>query len=324
MRFQVSGSRTDCEAATTVHEHLEHHLLKNIDGVRDKVAAAIHELQEYNFKLIKPHIQILSVKIGDPLPGGAAGEKVEKHHLDAMNKACEKEFDIDMKIWADMKRKYEIGMIVFYGIIMQDYMSKALVAHVQSLENFQSEICNKPIKLLQTILTSRITKENKDPYMVLLETLSNFINMKQADGEKLHDFTKRVYHQKDVLISYFGEDFLDTFIKGTKEYKDKKDIQKQQDLKTAALDKMMGRYHLRNADRSKYGSLMQDIAQDFLLGQHNHPKSIPAATAVLKQHKWDATYQKKKDKEKSNNNRNKDKDKDKDSATQDSGGDCSQ
>ena len=102
--------------------------------------------------------------------------------------------------------------------------------------------------------------------MVLLETLNTFITMKQADGEKLHNFKKRVYHQKEVLVSYFGADFLKTFVKGTKEYKDKGDIQKQQALKTAALDKMMGRYHLHNADRSKYGSLMQDIAQDFHWG----------------------------------------------------------
>ena len=151
------------------------------------------------------------------------------------------------------------------------FMSKALVAHVQSLENFISEIQDKPIKLLQAILE---TSRQRDPYMALLGILSEFINMKQKDGEWIFDFTKRAALQRDVLTSYLGVDFLHHFVETTKEFKEAADATAEQHVKDGALEKLMGRYLIRNADRNKYGSLVKSIGQDFSLGNNVYPKSL--------------------------------------------------
>ena len=66
--------------------------------------------------------------------------------------------------------KYKSGMQTAYGMIMQYYMSQALVQSIESRSNYETEIYNNPIKLIETILaTAQEVDETKDPFMALIE-----------------------------------------------------------------------------------------------------------------------------------------------------------
>ena len=99
---------------------------------------------------------------------------------------------------------------------------------------------------------------SKYAFVGLTEQIDRILNTKQDDGENLVDYTKRFKQVRDNAKGSLGEKFLESFIKNTKEYKDKEALgdnkECEQMIKTST-GAWMAFLLLRNADRQKYGSL---------------------------------------------------------------------
>ena len=66
----------------------------------------------------------------------------------------------------------------------------------------------------------------------------------------------------------------------------------------------MLRVLLRNADWTKYGELVKDLAQSYSLGNPQYLDTLQGKTHTLNQHRWDqAYYDRKKQRERSRNDR---------------------
>ena len=109
-----------------------------------------------------------------------------------------------------------------------------------------------------------------------------------------------------------GPIILTKVVEGMSGY-DKSDPDKVSKCQDHAFDQFLGYLYLDNADKSKYGSILQGLNTQQSLGNDQYPKTITESNNVLSNHKFDNT--KSDSHGRSNQGRDKDKDKDKDKST---------
>ena len=129
--------------------------------------------------------------------------------------------------------------------------------------------------------------------MGLTEQIERILNTKQDDGENLVDYTKRFKQVRDNAKGSLGEKFLESFIKNTKEYKDKEtlgDNKECEQMVKTSTGAWMAFLLLRNTDSQKYGSLKRGFQTQHSLGNNQYPKTVTKMFEVLQSHQWDATY----------------------------------
>ena len=156
---------------------------------------------------------------------------------------------------------------------------------------------------------------SKYAFVGLTEQIERILNTKQDDGENLVDYTKRFKQVRDNAKGSLGEKFLESFIKNTKEYKDKESLgdnkECEQMVKTST-GAWMAFLLLRNAGSRKYGSLKRGFQTQHSLGNDQYPKTVTKMFEVLQSHQWDATYgahvKKKKNKRREAENQNNESD----------------
>ena len=136
--IHVYNNRSDVEPTAIVLKHLENFLKIKIPEVGNEIAEAIRKSEDFDFQYTLPKLQYSKAK--------------KKENEDRENK----EFEVRhrMKRWVEREDKYKSWMQSAYGMIMQYYMSHALVQSIESRSNFETEISNKPIMLIITILAT--------------------------------------------------------------------------------------------------------------------------------------------------------------------------
>ena len=110
------------------------------------------------------------------------------------------------------------------------------------------------------------------------------------------DYVKRFKQTRDVMKSHLGIKVLDEFIENLNKYQSEIDINKQQELKDAALEKWFAFLFLNGSDHSKYGTLINGLKTQFSLGNDQYPKTITAAIDVLSDQRFYQQYYTNRDK----------------------------
>ena len=160
-----------------------------------------------------------------------------------------------------------------------------------------SNIQDNPIELLNTIqLLIYDPVRVQYPLASMTDALVRLINIKQGVNEILVDYVKRFKQARDVMKSYLGIKVLDEFIENSNEYQSETDVNKQQELKDAALEKLFAFLFLNGSDHSKYGTLINGLKTQFSLGNDQYPKTITAAIDALSDHRFDQQYYTNRDK----------------------------
>ena len=77
------------------------------------------------------------------------------------------------------------------------------------------------------------------PYVVVAEGLQRIVNMKQYKEENLVQYTERFKHEKSVIKTILGTNFLDKFVESTKEFQDLSDDKEKKKIKAEAFEKWM-------------------------------------------------------------------------------------
>ena len=83
--------------------------------------------------------------------------------------------------------------------------NKALQHKLQLRTDFEEEIKGNPIKLLDAISEHSMSYvENKYPFSTVLDTIKNYINLKQTEEECLVDYTRRFRLEKKIMETQIG------------------------------------------------------------------------------------------------------------------------
>ena len=119
-----------------------------------------------------------------------------------------------------------------------------------------AKIQNDPLRLLE-----KIKKAVHQParavyeFSALIHTLKRTLNLKLMDNESLADYFNRFTHERGVMKTSLGLNFLDSFVENTKDYKEQTDEKEKERLKTSAMEKILALLFLENADRKKIRKL---------------------------------------------------------------------
>ncbi len=125
---------------------------------------------------------------------------------------------------------------------------------------------------------------------MIADTMRNFINLKQKDGENLINYTARSKSTMDVLVAQIGGPIIlmksVTSISGY----NVRDADKTKKQQKQAFDKFTALVYLENLDQTKYCTLITLLSSQLSLGNDQYPADIAAATSVLTNHRFDSAY----------------------------------
>ena len=124
------------------------------------------------------------------------------------------------------------------------------------------------------------------PYEVVAEGLQKIVNMKQYKEENLVKHTERFKHEKSVIKTILGINFLDKFVESTKEFQHISKDKEKQKLKAEAFEKWMAALYIKNSDQRKYGSLLYDLQINHANKQKKYPQTVSAALDVMSKVKF--------------------------------------
>jgi len=187
-----------------------------------------------------------------------------------------------LKLHIVEKKRYENDLVKTYGEIMKDYCADSMLRRIDEAKLTNSSIHNNPVELLLEIQKiahqpARAVYE----YSALLNTMKRCLNLKQADKESLSEFQDRFKQERNAFKIAMGTRFLDAFVEKTQEYIVETDNTERENLKIAAVEKLMAVMFVENADRRIYGEMIDSYVLDFANNNNLYPKTISAAIHVM-------------------------------------------
>ena len=205
-------------------------------------------------------------------------------------------YDLDYKekyrAYNTRKEQFEDNLIKAYALIFS-YCNKVMQNRIEEMTDFDTQIRNDPIKLLEVIKEKMYDPARaKYEFVSLTEAFSRLIvETKQEKDESLIDYTKRFKQTKDILKQTVGNKVLQEFAERTQEYKEAgTDATKQDAIKKKSFNQWMAYVYMKNSDQRKYGTLMKNFRSQYSLGNNQYPDTITKAADALTNHQWDEAY----------------------------------
>ena len=215
-------------------------------------------------------------------------------NTDATEKAAEQKLfgailEKEAEEFVKRKVKLKTNMKKAYALIFQEHCSRTMQIRVKELSDFETDIQDDPIKLLEAI--GRLMHEPiraTHPYLSLAETMARAVNMRQREGEELQGYGERFKQEKQILKSSLGEGFLDEFVENTKEHQEALNGKEKSAMKDEAFDKLLTILFMRGSDQRKHGSWMYDLSiQHAGSEEEKYPKTIVDAVQIMSKIKWE-------------------------------------
>jgi hypothetical protein len=170
--------------------------------------------------------------------------------------------------------------------------------------DFVTAIKNKPIAILEAIEKHSMSyMENKYEPAIVIDAMLNLVQLRQCDNEDLTDYTTRFRSSKSVFKSHVGTKIRFTKLAEADPMWDDTNNVIMLQCYDRAYSQAMALLYLKNANQTKYGSVLRGLADQFALGQKQYPPTLTATVGVLNDQQFDANYvaawQNKKEREKS-------------------------
>lgn len=101
----------------------------------------------------------------------------------------DKEYDARLTHYIRKDKDFDKNWMKAFTYIFENYCTKEMQVPIKELPNYDSEIQNKLLKLLEEVKGLMNTPMRaKYPFMSLTENLANLVNFKQGDNETLVDY----------------------------------------------------------------------------------------------------------------------------------------
>ena len=251
-----------------------------------------------NLDLIKPIMAEVTATV--TARDGPLRER-EQRIYDKECREVEMMYEAEIKSFVDRKQTYMNNLGKAYAFILGQ-CNKALQNKLYARTDYESEIKGNPIKLLMAIEEHSMSYvENRYETSTVLDSMKNFVNLKQHNDESLVDYTMRFKSARDIFKSHIGGKMKIKKLAASIEGWDDNDESTHATCYNKAYDAFVSLLYLENANKNKYGSLLTGLSTQFSLGQDQYPKDLIGANNVLSNHKFDTAYYeyKKKQKDKS-------------------------
>ena len=208
-------------------------------------------------------------------PDGASEE------LKAALKAVHHE---EMKQFVQRKQKLSTNLVKAYGIILGQ-CTKGLKAKLETRKDWNAgndKIRFNAINLLKAI--KEIThnfQDNKYPIESIYFSIRNVFTMKQEDNETLTEFTKRFNNAMDIMETQHGTLAMKAYLETREDYKNATDPAAKDAIVNSEYNKLKAFMYLKALDTKKSGKLVEDLGNQFALGNNQFPTSVTKATETV-------------------------------------------
>ena len=292
--FPISTGKQQTMTYETVKDHILQHIQKNYVHGRD-IESSLRDSTKMDFSStgIRPQRAIST-------ESDAIKAKTDQDALDMI-------YQVEVEEWVKRKNTYESNSAKAYSLIYDNYCSKTIQDKVKNHLDFESDIRDNPIKLLEVIKTLMHDPEDTVyPMASLTEAVRRVINIKQHENESLLDYSTRFKEARDVAKAHLGTHPLDHFVENIPAYHALTDDSAKKEAKDTAYEMWMSYLFVKNSDQAKYGKLVTGFATQLSLGVVQYPKTVKKAIEVLNKYKHDNAGKQKKNNDGTNNN-NKDR-----------------
>ena len=209
-------------------------------------------------------------------------------------KAIELIYEKEIDQWLERKNIFESSWTKAHATIFNSFCSSAMQGELRELPNFESDIEDDPLKLLDNVQTLMYTPMRVIyPYLGLIEAIARFVNLRMYENEEILDYLDRIKQEKNIVSSLQGKKCLDQFVENTQEYQDtSNDVNlgasdialKQSKMTDEAFEVFSAAVFLRGAGKC-YGTLNDEFRSQYAGGRDRYPKSLIAACDAMRQHK---------------------------------------
>ena len=161
-------------------------------------------------------------------------------------------------------------------------------SRVLSNKDYESKIKGDPIELIKCIKKLSLNaQDSRYQPSITFDSMKAFLACRQREGESLQDYTRRFKTTRDVMVTQVGDKIKLKQVMKSIEGWDDNDATQDDEYKKNAWDRYIAFVYLDNADKTKYGTVIKNLAAQFSLGNNQYPKSITAASYVLSNHPHD-------------------------------------
>ena len=274
LKFDVQGPGKVIAQYATVQDVIVKYILKSYINGED-IVDSINNLAKMDMKSKAPTREISTETDKEKA-------KVDQDGLDI-------DYQDERQAWRERRDRFDSNWTRAFGLIYQNYCTKAMQQRIDQHPDFDSKINKNPVELLKAI--KQLTRDpvrKRYPAASMTDALARFINPRQKADTDFMDHVTYMKQQRDVLKSHLGSHFLDSFVETTPEYTKLTDANEKQAMKDGMFDQWSAYILLRSCDQTKYGSLTKRFVTDYSLGKDICPKTFRDMTDALVQHPWDA------------------------------------
>ena len=205
----------------------------------------------------------------------------------------------------DRKEALSDGMKKAFALIFDSYCTRKMQHKVEEHVNYDTQVHNDPIALLEVIQQNMHTRVQAQPECVTVYTaIHRLYNDRQRENEPLLDYYKRYKENRDIFHACCGKMMYMELAKLVDGF-DTMSADNKHKMVRAADERMSTVIFMLNADRGKYGTIMDNLSAQYALGNDQYPVTLSAALDVLSNHKLDNGYHRSKHKERKNKQRDK-------------------
>ncbi len=290
----------------TVKKHFVSKLKEN-PAMLD-VAESIHKEKPLDMTALKPVRQTSNINVFAP-NGDIIPQRMDERQIE--QKGYDISFEQAEVVWNKRNQEYLNGKVAAYSKIMNHFTTKNIKSKVEQLENFEHDIENDPIALMQALKTlahdgSAVTYKWKTVW----NAHQRLSELRMDDTESIQEWMQRVKNACDVVESHVGKHWLRAVICEDDDFKAASPVD-QLKLCEVAWEELKAYIMLHGAHPLKYKSAKHNLTRDASLKDERYPKTLTAMKDHLGSLPWDQAWyddKKKKRQERERAQRNNDSD----------------
>ena len=169
-----------------------------------------------------------------------------------------------------------------------EHCSSGMQSKIESRNDYTSTIKNNPIELLKAIKQHALNyQENHYDMSIIFNAMKRLMNLKQDKNESLQAYTKKFKAARDVLVQHIGGPLILTKIVEAMDDYDATDAANVKEHQELAWKRLIAYIYMVNADKDKYGSLLDTVFTQHNLKNNQYPKNLTDMMQTLSNHPWD-------------------------------------
>ena len=190
----------------------------------------------------------------------------------------------EVKDYVTRKVTFEDNMNKAYALLLGQ-CSMGVKNKLESRKDWNNvKTNNDPILLLKAI--KEITQDYEDskyPIASIHKALVTLLTLKQEDKEGLASHTKRFKNAQDIVEAQHGKLPLDKYVEQMADYGEENNFDNElwEENTDQAYDSFIAHTFMVGADSKKSGKMLEDLANNFALGDDKYPKTLAGATDAI-------------------------------------------